>query len=285
MNTEHSNNNGRHPQAARLSTADLFEMASLDALGLLDEQERRSFEDAFASAPASVKSQIRDQQSRMAEIDAFLPRVSPPAYLRDKVVAAVSAAMRSLPGMRTHEGGRTIPTFLPSRGVSPIWRAVAIGCAAAVAFFSVATVQMYNNSREMDAAFRTGAMLDTFKDKFGQRFRTALTSPNTQFVKFSTPTNAEGRKSAAQAVLLMDQGRKSGMFFCFDLPEQTGTYALVTISPDGTVGTPIATFQASGGATPAPDLTNLDIPAGSRLGVTALNAADPQPVILTSDNL
>jgi len=295
MSHSHESNNHDHreghanPSAAeglralhsRLGTADLFEMASLDALGLLDEQERRAFEDGFAAAPASVKEQIRATQTRFTEIDAFLPKVNAPSALRGKVIAAVQAAIDALPGRR-HEAGRATPTFLKSRGVSPIWRAVAIGCAAAVAFFSVATVSMLNNSREMEAAVHTSAMFDSFKERFGTRFRSALMAETTQFVKFKAPG---GLPTGAQALLLMDEAKKTGMFFCFDLPSQSGQYALVVVQADGSISEPIATFRASGGTNPDVDIPKITVPAGGHLALTPAGDSDHSKVILSSDAL
>ncbi|QYU70067.1 hypothetical protein J4558_08100 [Leptolyngbya sp. 15MV] len=46
---------------------DLLEMAVLDTLGLLDEQEQAAFEMAFRSAPPAVQAQVRREQTRFAK--------------------------------------------------------------------------------------------------------------------------------------------------------------------------------------------------------------------------
>jgi hypothetical protein len=296
--TNHHNNGHNHtpghstPATPRLSTAELFEMASLDALGLLDEQERRAFEEGFAAAAPSVKAQLRAAQSRVAEIDAFLPRVSPRAGLRDRVLAAVQAAIDAAipsrnPVAKVHGAGREAP-LLPSRGVSAIWRAVAIGCAAAVVVVSVVTVQMYRQVQEQDRAFASGEMAQTFIRSFGAQFEPSLYSPKTRFVQFDVASKM-GAAARAQmgALLMMDPEAKTAQFFCRDLPELEGHYALVLLDEKGSIVRQVSALRASGGRIVAQNIAGLDFKSGMSFALTSAPARPDQlgEPLLRSNNL
>ncbi|MGD9690532.1 MAG: hypothetical protein AB7K52_12400 [Phycisphaerales bacterium] len=251
------------------TTKDLFELASLDALGLLTDEERQAFEDAFAAASPLVQAQIRDQQTRMAEIDAVLPRVEPPASLRGRVLAAVQAAIDAGRGVagRIHVGGRAIPALLPVRGVNPMWRGLAIGCAAAMLVFSVVTYQVFGLHQESDRALASNVMTDVLLKQFGPQFEKALLSPHTRFVSFEAP---KGVETDSTAVLLIDQSTRSGQFFCKNLPTTDGNYQLVVIGPDGSVvGNAIATFSYSGSGIARRELNDIDLADGQGLAVMA----------------
>jgi hypothetical protein len=261
------------------TTRDLFELASLDALGLLSEDERRSFEDAFAQASPHVQEQLRDQQSRMAEIDAILPRVEPPAGLRARVLAAVHAAIEALPGRsaagRTHGAGRT-PRLLPSRGVPAIWRGLAIGAAAAAVAFGVVTLQVFRQNQELNEAYSSSKMTDMLLKEFGPRFEKSLLSPSTRFVQF------EGTKSdrdAGLAVLLLDENARTGQFFCKNLPQSDGNYPLVLTGPNGEIlGDAVVAFHYNGSGIAYRDLSGIELGAGKSLALMAPGAPGTAPV-------
>lgn len=76
-----------------LRREELIELAALEALGLLDENESAAFERGFDAAPQSVQEQIRRIQAETATDVATLAGEEPPAALRGKVLAAVSDAI------------------------------------------------------------------------------------------------------------------------------------------------------------------------------------------------
>lgn len=123
-----------------MTTRDLLELASLDALGLLDEQERKDFERAFAAASAEVKAQLRREQARFADIDRWLPKVEPPPHLRDVVLGGIKDAIEA--AQQPAVVGRIGPGVAGLWQTAPMWRAAAIGFATASVvlagfFFSV----------------------------------------------------------------------------------------------------------------------------------------------------
>ncbi len=268
--TSFTPNRNTHDQSSTWTAKDLFELASLDALGLLSDDERRSFESAFASAPPAVQEQLRDQQSRMAEIDAILPRVEPPASLRERVLAAVSAAIGGgvARPARLHTGGRETPKLLPSRGVSPLWRGLAIGCAAGMVALAVVAMQVFNQNREIDRLVSNNSVMEKFAREYGAKFQSAFLSPRTRFVNFTPSESAAAQPS--RAVLLLDPETKSGQFFCDQLPPVDGEFRLVIVGPDGSVtGSVVATFTHSGPGLAREEVANLDLSGGKTLALVA----------------
>lgn len=267
------------------TTKNLFELASLDALGLLTEDERVAFETAFAAAAPLVQAQIRDQQSRMAELDAVLPRVEPPAGLRARVLAAVQAAIDAGRGVagRIHSGGRVTPAFLPVRGVNALWRGLAIGCVAAMVVFSVVTYQVFQLYHESDLILQSNVLTDALRKEFGPEFEKRLLSAQTRFVSFEAP---KGVETEGEAVLLIDPATKSGLFLCKSLPNAEGSYQLVIVGPDGSVlGKAIATFNYSGSGIARKEVPGVpELAAGQGLAVMAPLASSGRVQLLRSTN-
>ena len=252
----------------------LIELASLDAFGLLDEQERKAFETAFAAAPDAVKAQVRAQQSRMAEMDHLLPQVQPAPSLRQRVIDAVLAAAGQATPQRDVIG-RIEPSLMPSRTVSPIWRVLAVGSIAAAVAFGFALMQFQSQQRELETAIRSDTFIKKFNEDFGSRFEQALMSNKTEFIKFDV---AAGGQTGAQALLLLDPATKTGQFFCRNLPTDLGAYQLTVVTPDGKTSDVVLTFQATTGHRAAEEIAGLSIPVGSRLVLKA-SSPDAKPVL------
>ena len=274
-------NNSRHlsQQAgvAGFTLHELFELASLDAMGLLEEAERRQFEDAFRSLPPAAQAQIRDQQSRIADHDATLPVVQCPPLLRQRVLDAVAAEIELGAPVPI---ARITPVIARSRSVNPIWRAAAIGCAAAAIVFGVTTLQMNAQYRGLERQIASNAIGDLFIKEFGPRFETAFLSRGTQFIQFN-PINTPANGAEPMAVILLDPQTRSAQLYCKDLPDREGLYKLVIVDPTGRAGNVILTFRA-GGQRVAEIIGKLDVAAGSTLGI-AMEASED--LLLKSSNL
>jgi hypothetical protein len=267
-----------NPHRNSMTTGDLFELASLDALGLLDESERRAFEEGSAAAPRSVQSQIRSQQTRMAEIDAILPRVEPPPGLRARVLSAVAAAIEALPGRaRT---GESALRLLPSRGVAHALRAVAIGCAAAAIVLGVTTLQMTSMFKDLERANQVNKITELVQT-YGFDFDTSLLDPNTRFVKFLPETSPAADASVkAMAVLLLDPDKHTARLYCRDLPERE-SYRLVTLDQKGSeTGVLLASFEPSGSRT-IRAISEVNLPAGCTIALTTVGSA-PRTILHSS---
>lgn len=227
----------------KMSTHEMLEMASLDALGLLSEDERLAFERAFSAAPPALQAQIRADQARVAGDDSLLPRIDPPLGLRARVLAAVREAMQSVGGRPV---GRIAPDILPGRGVSPIWRAAAIGLMAASIVFAFTTLQMRREYESITSRLVSDAWTEQFLAEFGPKFERMLYDPKTQRVAF---TAAEGDETLRQAgaVLLLDPETGVGELLCKNLPMTDGEYELVLVDESGEVrGEAILTFRPTG---------------------------------------
>jgi len=231
-----------------MSTRELFEMASLDVLGLLDEEERAAFENAFRAADPATQAQIRREQRRFAEIDRSLPDVEAPAGLRARVVNAVREAIASV---RTEPIGRIGPgTVAVGFNSAPIWRAACIGFATAsmvLAGFSwrvqranVAILQDMTNNRAVES------IVDVAGPQ-GARFAHFLASPGTHDMAFVPAQAAEDIGSAGGKVYF-DRNTKETWVMCRNLPIiSSGRYSVVVDRKDGRPAVEVASFEASPG--------------------------------------
>lgn len=147
----------------------LIEMAILDAMGLLDEQERDQFESAFRSASPAVQAQVRREQTRLSRIESLLPDVQAPAGLR----AAVLEAVRQQIDLGLAQGpadSQILPQFLHSRGVSRFWRAGALGLAAAATVLGVTTFYFIGQTVKLSQMVQGDAMVAAFTERFGASY-------------------------------------------------------------------------------------------------------------------
>lgn len=224
----------------RMSTHELLELASLDALGLLSEEEREAFDVAFKAAPPALQAQLRAEQARMAGDDSLLPLVAAPVGLRARVLAAVREAVQSVGGGR-QVAGRIAPEIMPGRGVSPIWRAAAIGCLAASIVFAFTTLQMRGEYEVMHAHLQQGAWQEQWMSEFGTRFEQMLYDPTVMKVNFAA---TESENGALDAVLLVNPETGEGELLCKNLPKIDGEYQLVIVDDSGRMET-LMRFQAT----------------------------------------
>ncbi len=279
-----------------MNTYELLEFAALDAHGLLDEQERGDFEDAFRSASPALQAQVRREQARLAQTDAHLPPVDPPVGLKSRVMAAVRDAM----GLPSAESGRQdgreadvvvgveevpaplrlTPEILPSRGVNHWWRAGAIGAMAAALVFAFATLQMRADYQQIEDQVHKNLIADMFLQDFGSRFEQSLFSENTRFVSF-TPADEE---FSGRAVVMLDPVRKTGQILVKDLPAIGGEYSLVVVDADGNpTGTAVVTFAGTGsGVSDKPFNTTLD--QGQNLAIIAPGPGGKTRLVLAAKN-
>lgn len=264
------------PSHPDFSNRELIELAQLDALGLLDEAERQAFERCFTGAPASIKQLVRDGQERASQIEGWLPNVQPPASLRDRVLAAVSAAVGS-ESRQPRVAGRLAPALFHRAAVAPYWRAVAIGSMAAALLFGVVTVKLYGDFQSVNSTLQSNAVADLWLKDFGPKFEHLLTSDKTQFVQFS-PATASARGSA---LLLLDSDSASAQFFAKDLPHVEGGYTLALLDSSGAVVRTIARIDSQSSRV-VNQFANLKVNPGESF---ALRVAGERQAVLKSNNL
>lgn len=246
-----------------MTTRELFEMASMDVLGLLDEQERASFEDAFRAATPAVQAQLRREQVRFSEMDRILPDVEAPVGLRARVMAAVReaiAAVRTEPIARIGAG--------PARlwfNATPIWRAACIGFATAslvLAGFGYKVTQ--DNRTITDTALSN---LEAIK-LASPGLPDLLLKPRLQQVAFSPLARDAGSTKAVKAVakLFVDLDSRTACLICDGLPEIGGEYTLVIESSQNNGARSVKTFQAGTGKVYVP-IQSIDVQNLGRLEI------------------
>ncbi|MCP4007434.1 MAG: hypothetical protein GY725_24900 [bacterium] len=76
-----------------MAREDLLELAPLDALGMLDDYESALFTRSFHHAPAAVQDEIKELQAKVASNPVLLPKIEPPARLRERVLMRVDRAI------------------------------------------------------------------------------------------------------------------------------------------------------------------------------------------------
>lgn len=220
-----------------MNTRDLFELCQLDALGLLDEQERSAFDAAFLAAPPEIRAQLRREQARWVRSDFIGVEAEPPEGLRDAVLTDIGvAAMRDrvlsavheqiehatvrvegAAGARMlHESGRSVPALRPVRRVSRLWRAAALGFASAAVGLAAATLYLRDQFDTFKAAQQDERVLGELSSL---PVRDLLFNSSMRRVVF-TPQDASIK---AQVALNCNLERGEGRLFCSNLPAKPHT--------------------------------------------------------------
>lgn len=264
-----------------MNTQQLIEMAVLDALALLDDEEREDFERSFRSASPDVQAHVRREQTRLCNIESILPDVEPPAGLRAAVLAAVrdEIALERDHAVAGRIGrGAAAVQLLPARRVSPLWRAAAVGLATASVVFGATTLWMKGQLGHIEqtiATFDTNASVDNI---LGQEVVRLVSDASVPKVAFR-PVNASFGGSAS---LHLDNERGKAVVFCNQLPpqEEGRTYTLLLVSDDGEQ-TVLKTFDADG--TDKTLVVSIKVKAGDILEITATGerTGAPEPMLTT----
>ena len=248
-----------------MSTRELLELAALDAMGLLDEEEREGFDTAFRAAPPEVQARVRSEQARFANADHLLPPVEPPAGLRARVMAAVREAISSV---RSEDAGVIASIGAPIRNNAPMWRAACIGFATASAVLGVLYLTLAQQNNRMQTLHAQGTITEMIQD-MGPRAKEILMSPDVRPVAF-TPAAPDVHESVT-ASLFYDGVTGEALLLCEGLPVANGVYTLTL--RDGSNASNLQTIIAEGGFVPthivgldASKLSGLTIEGPARAG-------------------
>jgi hypothetical protein len=176
---------------------------------------------------------------------------------------------------RRHVAGRILPPLLPSRGVSPIWRAAAIGCAAASLVLGFATLTMRRDFEKAMVTWQSNEWKDAFLRRFGATFEHDFYDPAVRRVTFA-PVAADAADSDGfdGKVALMLDGSGSGRLYCTDMPAADGAeYRLVLMDRSGNiVKDTICTIKRASDPTQFASLPVPEIDIGEgMLGVVAVS--------------
>jgi len=224
-----------------MSLQELIELSILDVMGLLDEREQSAFEAAFRTASPAVQAQVRREQTRLSRIEALLPDVTPPSGLR----AAVLEAVRSHIATADKSDERLlIPAILKSRGVTPLWRAAAMGLAAAAIVLAVTTFQWKQQYHRMSADLQSGGIFSRLQEQLGATYvNDVLFSQDTKRVLIK-PVAAGFR---GEATVFLNPEWKSAKFFGQAITTEEGReYRLALIDENNKVVKVLDTISSDG---------------------------------------
>jgi len=262
-----------------MTSRDLLEMASLDAMGLLDDEERREFEQAFRQSSPAMQAQVRREQNRLTDLEASLPQVEPPASLRERVLARVRDAMEAMAGSRAAGVvGRVAPAeWRLTRNVSPLWRAACIGFATATVVLLATGFNMRDRYENALVAFRDRDLADLVTQRLGPSFVDKLLSPASVKVGFRPASSG----FSGRAVILIDEASLTSFLVCEGLPVQPGNYRLVVLNGDGEVAKTLATFESNGGLRgwPVDATVQADAPLAILPPGAAASFSEAEPVL------
>jgi hypothetical protein len=239
---------------------ELLENALLDALSMLDDEDREAFNEAFNAAPPQVQAQVRREQTRFARMESLLPDVTPPAALRARVMEAVRAAIASRQVAEAEETLRLhdpdaisrLPAVTHRRRAAAVWRSIAFGCAAAAIVFGVTTANL--QSAISDLRSQDDLLLTEIRQAFGPEYLyDALLDASTQRITFTSADPDAG--GHAQAAVWVNPDWRTAKLFGINLPATAGgEYRLVVLDENNLPVSVIAEFTFTGG------LLNREVP-------------------------
>ncbi len=222
-----------------MTTRELIELAQLDALGLLDDQEREAFDRAFVAAPASIQAQLRREQARLARTDWVPIDGEPPAELRDAVLTDVAAAAlkdRVMAAVRRemnapahrHGAGRLHPPIRPVRSVSRVWRVGAIASAAATVALAATTLFLQSQYSTLESEIRKTGMYNSLVSTRGFNLQDLVFNENSHLVHFESPSGFEGSATA-----FVDAGTQKVRLFHKNFAQELTQYRIVALDERG----------------------------------------------------
>lgn len=253
-----------HDQA-NMTTQDLIELNTLYALGMLDQDEQSAFEHSLQSASPHVRERVFAEARRLADLGDLLPDEEPTPELRALVLSAVRAAMhehasRSHPHHATVApaaaiAGRITPapvrTSQPAvpRGarVHPVWRAAAIGLAAATVALTVVSAQNRDIYKQLDNQFLITEAYDTMGAEFVESM---LMDTNSKRIALTATDAASATRADIRPVAAVwhNADWNTSRLFIKNLKASPDAepYRLVVLDADGNIVREIKEFIPTG---------------------------------------
>ena len=255
---------------------ELIESAQLDALGLLDEQEREAFDLAFARLPTDLKAQLRAEQDRA--IRATLADTGtnelPPVHLRGNVLNAVKVASGG-EVVQENRASRGMPPMRRARAVSPMWRAAALGLVAACVVMGGVVVQLMSSVERLGNESQAAQLARVFDDQFPRNSRDIAFDANTVHRIFAASKSFSGK-----AAVFANPRWESAQFQCLDFPVANGQrFRVVVLDESGAIAREVANFKFEGGR----QFADLKVGAAelSRLAVVLVESNGTEAIVMT----
>lgn len=270
-----------------MTNHELLELASLDAMGLLEPSEREAFEIAFTSASPSVQATVRREQLRVTEMAGTHPGLETPPGLKARVLSALRVAMteaKQSVGLRLAGSPGNTPATLPTiHGVTQVhrwWRTAAISAVAASIVLAIGMQQIRSEVRATDRQIVSNELSDTFRKDFGLQFSEMLTDSETDLIAFSTQTKGSIRPRAA---LIINRDTRHAYLFTRNLPSSDTGYELIAVSEGGRSSRVLTSIAGSGTNLTAPHaIESLVLAAGETLTLRRVGSTD---AVLTTARL
>ncbi len=259
------------------TTHEIMELARLDALGMLDTDERVVFERAFQDASPALREQIRREQNRLTDISDLLPDVEPPQDLRGRVLHAVRDAMTAVTGRTSGDVLARIEPLAVNmrRNVSPVWRAACIGFATATILLMGISFSQHTTYEDALQAVRDGELAEQIAIQLGSQFHETFFSPTADHVAFIPVADSTAVGKSSVAKVMIDHEKEIALLVCDKLPRVDGQYALVITDEEGKVISTVARFD-SNGVLESQTLPN-NIMASARYAICTTDATTNEP--------
>jgi hypothetical protein len=278
--------------AVPMPTHELLELASLDAMGLLDVDEREQFERAFRSASPSVQAMLRREQLRWTGMDDGSPAIEPPPGLKARVLAAVREAIQTVdPRRLTLAGVEAAPRSLTPRlqsaqGVNRLWRAAAIGSIAAAVVLAFTYFDAVEQHGVLQGTISSNVMSDHLHREFGARFDQMFFGPDTRMLSFaatSAPAGAGGiAASSSKATMLFNPTARKAQIFVKDLLPVGADYELVVLDSSKATVKTLLRFRATSTGNAQHTIEGLDLEVGQMLAIRRVGETEAMLISRTA---
>jgi len=222
-----------------MTREELFELAALDAYGLLDEYEAALFTRSFHHASATVQHELRELQASIAANPVLVPDVEPRESLRIKVLESVAARIEaesaklaplatigSLRAQAGHSDGRVV---LGASG--QFWRAASFLLAASVLVVLYFSVEFYQQSKKLTAAVIDGYTDVQIEEIIGPAFSAFANDPSCVRIDLRSIEGSRGQ----HAVVYINEDTNESFLFVLGLPAHQ-EYTLAAFAEDDTDG-------------------------------------------------
>jgi len=226
-----------------MTREELLEFAALDAFGLLDEIDADRYNRAFNDAPPTVQEEVRRVQAELAIDPALIAiEAEPPTSLRDRVLAAVAAAIEreeaqlaplATIGARRHAGANDAqpPRRLRLFSASMFWRAACFVLAGAVIVLAYQwSVAVQHGNLIAELALRNDAEKQ-LREMIGFEFTDFVANANGRAVVLRPIVN----DYPGQALLYLDPQKSSLCMMATGLPATSGDQTYTLRTKDGSV--------------------------------------------------
>lgn len=230
------------------NTDQLFELAGLDALALLDEQEAAFFERAFFAAPASAQRQIRELQASIVADPLFHADVQPPTALAEQVLRRVRAEIerseselsplavigRSMNSQQGRDGAglddeRNVRRrFFAGFGSATLWRAASLVLAAGLLTTFVFLYQAVETNQTIMGLMGVNGISSANRAVVSAKGWAAMVNAN-RYVTLM-PTSPESRDSAV-ATVAVDDATGVVTVMAYGLSTTSEPYVIRAINP------------------------------------------------------